>query len=86
MFWQKAMAMDVTALYAPSMAHRGLPSASMPPDYWVSGRTLRCSKALRSHKSKYHLCNLSVQILKTSFCPHLIGGLDLKDFIVKPKE
>ena len=51
------MDMDVTALYAPSMAQVGLPSASMPPDYWGSSRTLRSSKALHSHKSKYNVCN-----------------------------
>ncbi len=69
MFCQKTMDVDVTALYAPSMAQIGLPSASMPPDYWGSDRTSRCSKALHSHKSKYNLCDLPMLVLKTLFWP-----------------
>ena len=72
MFWQKIMYMDVTALYAPSMAQIGLPSASMPPDYWESDRTLRCSMVLHSHKSKYNVCNLLTQTLKTWVCSNIM--------------
>ena len=58
------MNVDVTALYAPSVAQVGLPSASVPPDYWGSCRTLRSSKALRSHKEECNLRDLPVQAVK----------------------
>ncbi len=38
-------------------------------------RTLRCSKILYSHKSEYNLCNLSMPVLKSSFCSQYLCEL-----------
>ena len=65
------MDMDVTALYAPSMAQIGLSVGVRAAGLLSIGRTLRCSKALHSHKSKYNFCDLPSVIKKACIAYYL---------------